>query len=76
LGWANQDWSRERDPARSRRVGDRRWGVSTGDRERSYAIDVDGKTVTFFTNQPADLLAADRPEFQQVLDSIEFEPAG
>ena len=27
-------------------------------------------------NQPADLSAADRPELQQVLDSIEFEPAG
>ena len=74
LGWAKQDWSRERDPARSHRVGDRRWGVSTGDRERAYAIDVDGKTVTFFTNR-ADLLAPDRAEFQQVLDSIEFEDA-
>jgi hypothetical protein len=57
-------------------AGDRRYGVSKNDRERVFAIDVDGKTVTFFTNQPADLLAADRPEFQQVLDSIEFEPAG
>ena len=56
--------------------GDGRWGVSLNDRERAYAIDVDGKTVTFFTAQPADLLAADRPELQQVLDSIEFEPAG
>ena len=61
---------------RGRRTGDRRYGVSKNDRERAYAIDVDGKTYTFFTNQPADLLAADRAEFQQVLDSIEFEPAG
>jgi hypothetical protein len=57
-------------------TGDRRYGVSHNGRERAYAIDADGKTVTFFTNQPADLLAADRTEFQQVLDSIEFEPAG
>ena len=56
-------------------TGDRRYGVSKNDRERAYAIDVDGTIVTFFTNQPADLLAADRAEFQQVLDSIEFEPA-
>jgi hypothetical protein len=57
-------------------AGDRRYGVSKNDRERAYAIDVDGKTVTFFASQPADLLAADRTELQQVLDSIEFEPAG
>ena len=57
-------------------AGDRRYGVSKNDRERAYAIDVDGKTVTFFANQPADLAVADRTEFQQVLDSIEFEPAG
>ncbi len=57
-------------------TGDRRYGVTHNDHERAYAIDVDGKTVTFFTNQPADLLAADRVEFQRVLDSIEFEPAG
>ena len=57
-------------------TGDRRYGVSKNDRERAYAIDVDGKTVTFFTGQPVDLLAADRVEFQQVLDSIAFEPAG
>jgi hypothetical protein len=56
--------------------GDRRYGVSKNDRERAYAIDVDGKTYTFFTNQPADLTTADRAEFQQVLDSIKFEPAG
>ena len=56
-------------------TGDRRWGASYNGRERVYAIEVDGKTVTLFTNQPADLLAADRPELQQVLDSIEFEPA-
>ena len=56
-------------------VGDRRYGVSLNSHERAYAINVDGKTVTFFTSVPADLLAADRPELQQVLDSIEFEPA-
>ena len=56
--------------------GDRRYGVSKDDPERAYAIDVNGKTVTFFTGQPADLLVADRPELQLVLDSIEFEPAG
>ena len=56
-------------------TGDRRWGVGLNDRERAYAIDVDGTTFTLFTGQPADLLAADRPELQQVLDSIEFEPA-
>ena len=57
-------------------TGDRRYGVSANSPERAYAIDVDGNTVTFFANQPADLLAADRAELQQVLDSIEFEPAG
>jgi hypothetical protein len=56
-------------------AGDRRYGVGQNSRERAYAIDVDGTIYTFFTSQPADLLAADRPEFQQVLDSIEFEPA-
>ena len=56
-------------------TGDRRYGVSKNDPERAYAVDVDGKTVTFFTNQPADVLPADRQEFQQVLDSIEFGPA-
>ena len=55
-------------------VGDRRYGVSLNSHERAYAINVDGKTVTFFTSVPADLQAADRPELQQVLDSIEFEP--
>lgn len=55
--------------------GDRFYGVSKGSRDRAYAIDVEGKVVTFWTGQPADLLAADRTEFQQVLDSIEFEPA-
>ena len=44
--------------------------------ERAYAIDVDGKTVTFFTKEPVDLSAADRAELQQVIDSMEFEPAG
>lgn len=57
-------------------TGDRRYGVSKNDRERAYAIDVDGKTVTFFTSQPVDMLAADRTELQQVIDSIEFEPTG
>ena len=59
----------------------RRSASATGDtacalnsHERAYAINVDGKTVTFFTSVPADLQAADRPELQQVLDSIEFEP--
>ena len=53
--------------------GDRRYGVTYNDRERAYAIDVNGVIVTFFGNQPADLTAADRAEFQQVLDSIRFE---
>jgi hypothetical protein len=56
-------------------TGDRRYGASHGSSERAYAIDVDGTIVTFFTAQPADLLAADRAEFQQLLDSIKFEPA-
>ena len=56
--------------------GDRRYGVSLNGRERAYAIDVSGKTYTFLTNQPADLTAADTSALQQVLDSIEFEPAG
>jgi hypothetical protein len=54
--------------------GDARWGASKGNRERAYAIDVDGKPVTFFTGWPADWSEADRAEFQQVLDSIEFQP--
>ena len=57
-------------------AGDRRYGVSKNGRERAYAVDVDGKTYTFMTNQPVDLVAADRAQVQQVLDSIEFEPAG
>ncbi len=57
-------------------TGDRRFGVSLNGRERAYAIDVDGKTYTFLTNQPADLARADNVEFQLVLDSIKFEPAG
>lgn len=56
-------------------TGDRRYGAEKGNRERAYAIDVDGRLVTFFTAQPADLLAADRAEFQRFLDSIRFEPA-
>ncbi len=56
-------------------VGDRRYGVALNRPERAYAIDVDGKTVTFFTKEPASLSAADRAELQQVIDSMEFEPA-
>ena len=57
--------------------GDRRYGVSANDPERAYAIDVDGTTYTFFTNEARDdLLAEDREELQQLMDSIEFEPAG
>jgi hypothetical protein len=55
--------------------GDRRYGVSKGDAERVYAVDVDGHTYTFFTGEPRDLVAAERAELQQVIDSIEFEPA-
>ena len=43
--------------------------------ERAYAIDVDGKTVTFFTKEPVHLSASDRAELQQVIDSMEFVPA-
>ncbi len=50
-------------------------GASHNDSERAYAIDVNGKTSTFFTNEPVDLGARDRAELQQVLDSIEFDPA-
>jgi len=57
------------------RHGAARYGATKGDRERAYAIDVDGTTYTFFTNQPVDLPAADQAELQQVLDSIEFQPA-
>ena len=53
-------------------TGDRRFGVSQNDRERSYAIEVDGKVYTFLTSQPADLSTADRAELQEFLDSIEF----
>jgi hypothetical protein len=56
-------------------IGDRRYGVSQGDRERAFAINVDGTIYTFFTPQPADLLPPDRAELQQVIDSMEFEPA-
>jgi len=56
-------------------TGGARYGANKNDRERAYAIDVDGTTYTFFTVRPADLVAADRAELQQVLDSIEFEPA-
>ena len=56
-------------------TGGARYGVNKNDRERAYAIDVDGTTYTLFTNQPADLQAADRAELQQVIDSIAFEPA-
>jgi hypothetical protein len=57
-------------------TGDARYGANKDDRERAYAIDVDGTLYTFFTARPADLLAAERAEFQRFLDSIEFEPAG
>jgi hypothetical protein len=56
-------------------AGDRFFGVAKGDRERLYAVDVDGKTYTFFTNEPIDLAAADRAELQHVIDSIQFLPA-
>jgi hypothetical protein len=56
-------------------TGGARYGANKGDRERAYAIDVDGTIYTFFTARPADLVAADRAELQRVLDSIEFEPA-
>ena len=55
--------------------GDARWGASKGNRERAYAIDVDGTIYTFFTAQPGLLVAADRAELQRFLDSIEFEPS-
>jgi hypothetical protein len=55
-------------------TGDARWGAGLNNRERVYAIDVAGKTYTFFTSQPADLQAGDRTELQQVIDSIAFEP--
>ena len=55
--------------------GDRRYGVGLNSPERAYAIDVDGKTVTFFTKEPVHLSAADRAELQQVIDSMEFVPA-
>ena len=55
--------------------GDARWGASKGDRERAYAIDVDGTIYTFFTNQPADLPGRRSRGVPAVLDSIEFEPA-
>jgi hypothetical protein len=57
-------------------VGDRRYGVSLNSPEHAYAIDVDGKTVTFFTKEPVSLSAADRAELQQIIDSMEFVPAG
>lgn len=57
-------------------TGDRRYGVALGSHERAYAIDVDGTIYTFFTKEPVSLTAADRAELQQVIDSIEFEPAG
>ena len=41
--------------------GDRRYGVGLNSPERAYAIDVDGKTVTFFTKEPDHLSASDRP---------------
>lgn len=56
--------------------GDARWGARKGDRERIYAIDVDGTTYTFFTTPTALLRPADRAEQRQFLDSIQFGPAG
>ena len=56
-------------------AGDRFFGVAKGDRERLYAVDVDGTTYTFFTNEPIDLPAADRAELEHVIDSIQFLPA-
>ena len=56
--------------------GDRRYGVGLNSPERAFAIDVDGKTITFFTKEPVNLSAADRADLQQVIDSMEFEPAG
>jgi hypothetical protein len=56
--------------------GDRRYGVKLDSPERAYAIDVDGRLVTFFTKEPVALSAADRAELQQVIDSMEFVPAG
>ena len=55
--------------------GDRRYGVGLNFPERAFAIDVDGKTVTFFTKEPTQLSASDRAELQRVIDSMEFEPA-
>jgi hypothetical protein len=57
-------------------TGDRFFGVSHDDHDRVYAIDVDGRTDTFFTNEPLHLLAADRTELKAVLESLEFGPAG
>lgn len=56
-------------------AGERFYGVAEGDRERLYAVDVDGTTYTFFTNEPVDLAAADRAELRRVVDSIQFLPA-
>jgi len=56
--------------------GDARWGARKGDRERVYAIDVDGTTYTFFTTPTSLLRPADRVEQRQFLDSIQFGPAG
>jgi hypothetical protein len=55
-------------------IGDRRYGVSKDNRERAYAIPVDGHIYTFLTSQPADLSNADRAELQTFLDSVRFEP--
>jgi hypothetical protein len=54
--------------------GDRRYGVALDSPERAFAIDLDGRTVTFFTKEPVHLSATDRAELQQVIDSMEFEP--
>jgi hypothetical protein len=57
-------------------TGDRRFGASKGDRERAYAIDVDGAIYTFFTARVGDLTAAGRADQQRLLDSIQFLPPG
>ena len=43
--------------------GDARWGASKGNRERAYAIDVDGTIYTFFTAQPS------RPDWPRIARS-------
>ena len=54
--------------------GDRRYGVSQGETERLYALDVDGVTYTFFTPILPDVSDADRAELEAIIDSIDIEP--